>query len=440
MKRLWTLPMIAGTALFAAGCSDDNPSSPGDPATATFRVVVENVSQDLDFPASGTFGAGPIGPGEAYEFEVGALPGALLSFATMFVHSNDLFYAPPATGIALFDGSDQPVSGDVTNQVMLWDAGTELNEEPGVGANQAPRQTGANTGAADPDQTVRLVSDAYTYPAVADVIGVTLTSLGENLFRVRIENRSDANTLMTSAGNLAVPLAPGVWVVHTASSPLFTSGVPASAMGLEALAEDGSPDALGTSLAARTGFGTPFAPGVFAVHSGGMPFFTEGAADRGEGLEGLAEDGAVSTLAGNVALDPMVSASGVFDTPDGSMSAGPALPGGSYSFEFDATEGDYFSFATMFVQSNNLFLGPNDDGLALFSGSTPVTGDVTGQILLWNARTEADQWPGVGPDQAPRQTGADTGAADPVNQVREAMGGFPLPATSTVVRVTLSTI
>ena len=122
------------------------------------------MSAAADYPVSGVFntpvGAGgpaPIFPGEAYEFTFGANPGDKLSFATMFVQSNDLFYAPTGAGIALFNGMT-PVNGDVTAQVHLWDAGTEMNEEPGVGANQAPRQGGPNMGAIDADTTVRMVS------------------------------------------------------------------------------------------------------------------------------------------------------------------------------------------------------------------------------------------------------------------------------------------
>lgn len=440
-----SVALLALASLIANGCGDDSSTSPG--GSANFRVTVENISEDGDFPASGSFsvpttraGAGPIGPGEAYEFDVGALPGSYLSFATMFVHSNDLFYAPDEMGIALFDGTDQPISGDVTSQVSLWDAGTELNEEPGVGVNQAPRQPGANTGPADTNTSVRLVADAYSYPAVAEVIGVIVTSLGENLFRVRIENRSTVGTLMTSTSeNLAVPLAPGAWVVHTTSGPLFTSGSAAGTTGLEGLAEDGSPDGFTASLAARTAIASPFAPGVYAVHSTGMPIFTDGGADRGNGLEGLAEDGAAGPLAAALALDPDVLVSGAFDTPVGAAGPGPAFPGDSYSFEFTASDGDYLSFATMYVQSNDLFLAPDERGLGLFENGSPVTGDVTGQILLWDAGTEANQWPGVGPDQAPRQSGADTGAADPSNQVREAGGEFPSPAVPSVVRVTITT-
>ena len=386
-RRALALLPVALAALAFQGCSDDETTAPTD-MTETFTVNVENVAAAMDFSSSASFSTAsraPIGPGEAYEVRFGALPGGRVSFATMFVHSNDLFYAPGSMGIALFDG-DIPVSGDVTAQVMLWDAGTEMNEEPGTGPNQAPRQGGANTGPADADDAVRIVADGFTYPAVADVIAVTLTPMGGNEFVLRIENVSDENTLDLPLGeSTSVPLAPGAFAVHTGDDLLFEPGMPATA-GLEALAEDGDPSAL-------------------AAHLG--------------------------MLAG-------VSASGAFSVPIGAGAAGPLLPGASYSFEFSASPGDRLSMATMLVQSNDLVLTFADGGLALFSGGTPVTGDVSAGLYIVDAGTEANQWPGVGPDQAPRQAGPNTGAADADDSVRMVSDGFSYPAVTDLLRVTLS--
>ena len=97
----------------------------------------------------------------------------------MFIQSNDLFYAPDGNGIPLFDGDGNAIDGDVTADVLLWDAGTEVNQEPGVGADQAPRQSGPNTGA-DEGGPVVLIADGmmgpagFTYPNAADVIKVTV--------------------------------------------------------------------------------------------------------------------------------------------------------------------------------------------------------------------------------------------------------------------------
>lgn len=119
----------------------------------------------------------PIGPGAAYEFIVTASPGAKLSFATMFGQSNDHFYASNEAGIALFEAMGKPISGDVTSQVFLWDAGTEVDEEPGIGPNQAARQPAPSTGPAE-NGTVRVETGyGFVYPKTAQVIRVTITPL-----------------------------------------------------------------------------------------------------------------------------------------------------------------------------------------------------------------------------------------------------------------------
>jgi hypothetical protein len=51
--------------------------------------------QILALPALALFAeAGPILPGNAYEFEITASAGELLTLAFMFGQSNDLFYTP----------------------------------------------------------------------------------------------------------------------------------------------------------------------------------------------------------------------------------------------------------------------------------------------------------------------------------------------------------
>jgi hypothetical protein len=123
----------------------------------------------------GTMGPGPIGPGAAYEFKVSATQKNRLHIALMFGQSNDLFYAPDATGIALFDTKGNALSGDVTEKLFLWDAGTEVNEEPGVGPNQAPRQGTANTGVVE-NGVVHRAKDVRFYGKNAELFRVTITT------------------------------------------------------------------------------------------------------------------------------------------------------------------------------------------------------------------------------------------------------------------------
>lgn len=123
---------------------------------------------------------GPILPGQAYEFTASAVPGQKLTVAFMFGQSNDLFYAPRQKGIDLFDGSGEPVGGDLTGDLVLWDAGTEVNQEPGLGPDQAPRQAGDNIGASE-DGAVRPVKeskDGFTYPDVERVVRLTVRAAG----------------------------------------------------------------------------------------------------------------------------------------------------------------------------------------------------------------------------------------------------------------------
>jgi hypothetical protein len=132
--------------------------------------------------ASGIFGtaiqdqtSGSIGPGQAFEFMVRATSGQRLSFVTRFAPSNDWFYAPTGEGIALFDSSGAPIQGEVTAQVFLWDNGTEMDEEPGIGPTQQPRQNGLNQGI-DENGVVRRVTKA-PFTEVSQVMRVTITPL-----------------------------------------------------------------------------------------------------------------------------------------------------------------------------------------------------------------------------------------------------------------------
>jgi hypothetical protein len=409
-------------------------------------VTIENVSPRYDFLASGAqtvpIGAtepGPLMPGDAYEVTLHAGPEQRLSFALMFVHSNDLFYAPSEEGIALFDDEGRPVSGDVTDQVMLWDAGTEQNEEPGLGMHQAPRQSGPDSGPMDSNTMVRLAADDFgNLPAVADVLEATLTPKGDNAFVLRIENVSTEQTLALSDDTTAaVPLAPVAFVLHTAAGPLFSADAPDRGEGLEALAEDGDPSALLEALGARTGLTTPLAPGAYAVHDGDPVIFAQGQAAQDNGLEALAEDGDPALLSEALSAHMSVVESGTFAVPTGASEPGPAVPGSSYSFTVTAMPGERLSFATMLVQSNDLFFAPAPGGIELFDAAgMPRTGDVTAEVQLWNAGTEVDQAPGAGPDQAPRQSGPNAGAAEGGVVDTVMSGGWP--EASEVVRITIT--
>lgn len=443
--------------LVAAGISaqDDDMS---DGMTTTFTVTIENVAGIPHYDNLGESAvpvdaeeAGPAVPGSGYEFSFTAVPGDTLSFVTMLAQSNDLFFAPDEVGIALFDDMDAPISGDVTDQVLLWDAGTEVNQPIGEGDQQAPRQAGPNTGDAESNPI-----EAVDEPATAEIITVTLTGSDSGEFTVRIDNVS---------GDAAVPspITPVLWVVRnpdggmmgddmsmddssmdddmmmmdTVHGVFFNPGEKDRGNGLEAIAEDGDTSKLFTVLAGSE-LTTSLTSVIWAVHEDTMGvgvFFTDGEADRGEGLEAVAEDGDATALAAAVEAS-MVSATGVAAIPDGADSADKLFPGNSYSFTFEAAPGQFLSFVSMFVESNDLFFAPKADGIALFDDmGTPVHGQVTKYVKLWDAGTEVNEEPGVGENQAPRQAGPNTGE-DENGVVRKADGGYPpVPA---IIRVTIT--
>ncbi len=375
--------------------------------TTTFAIEITNTSggfaareaQSFAVPV-GASDPGPALPGDAYATTFAAAPGDRVSFATMFVQSNDWFFSFDPEGLALFADDGSPITGDVTDAVSVWDAGTEIDQDPGTGQDQPPRQTGPNTGAVDPDATVRAVDGEDA----ADYVTVELSNEGDD-FTLTITNTSgDADT--------PTPLAPGVVVVHNAGTPLFEAGKADLGIGLEALAEDGDPAAITESLDAEAGVTTPLAPGVAVVLDQGTSLFIPGSPASDDGLEALAEDGDPSQFAAN-------TGGTVFAVPTGATEPGPLLPGESYTVEVEAAPGESVSFATMFVQSNDWFFSLGDAGISLFEADgTPISGDVTDRVSLWDAGTEADQTPGIGADQPPRQAGPNSGDADPDDSIR----------------------
>src|SRR5262249_16444507 len=110
----------------------------------------------------GAMAAGPIRPGDSFEYSFTAMPGMKLFSTMMFGQSNEWFYCPDANGISLFDAKGIPVSGDITNKFILWDAGTEVDEEIGIGPNQGPRQKGANTGTEEHGVVTRVMDARWT--------------------------------------------------------------------------------------------------------------------------------------------------------------------------------------------------------------------------------------------------------------------------------------
>ena len=71
------------------------------------------------------------------------------------------------------------------------------------------------------------------------------------------------------------------------------------------------------------------------------------------------------------------------------------LPGQSISITFSAAKNQRLTFATMYGWSNDLFFAPVNPGIKLYNDDgSPITGDVSSQIKLWDNGTRVNQAPG----------------------------------------------
>jgi hypothetical protein len=451
------LAILAGTLALSGACATDNDKMPVPPAPTptAFKLRIDNIAPWTVLKSgvqlvktSGT--AGALASGDAVDITFTAGKKQNISFAAMFGESNDWFFGPDVGGIALYDASGNPISGDVTSQIKLWNAGTEIDQEPAVGDATGPKQPTPDYGAPDPDPTVREIplvvtltdGSMFTRPATDQMIQVTLTPGASGQFTLHIANVSTSTTLVTSQGSRSIHISPPVWALHILPAPLFTVGQPDRGQGLELVAESGRSAVLASSLHELSGASTPISPGVFAVHHDPEPLYGLGQPDRGLGLEHQCEDGnntALLSAMTGVATSGKIAQAGSFDIPVGASAKGAATPGNAFEIDLMALPGDRVSFATMFGMSDDWCFASQPDGIALFNDDgTAVNGEVTEQVGIYDAGTEVDEELAIGPDTGPQQPMPNTGAADPVPQVREvgtAVYGFPASAH---LRVTLT--
>jgi len=444
----------------------------GVPGTQQFEVTIENIGGVFPITKSGTFAPsfGPIESGQEanFTFTIGSeeLPGVgtALSFTSMFIQSNDAFYAFRPEGLPLFRESGAPLGQDgpvsVTDSIRFWDAGTEIDQEPGLGDNQPPFTGGDDENGQitpitdldeddlleDPPNPSTSESDTLEYPAVSDVIEVTVESEEDpssDGYEFDVTVRNVTNETNTQVNGEVISLSPGSFAAHFDQVPggkpeenleddvrypgfIGVEDSTASA-GLERIAEEGDPgDHFNDELDPLTGVTVPLSPGAFAAHSDAIKPFSLNR-EASSGLESIAEDGVPGPLAETLGGAEAVTNGGTFG-------GGPLAPtmddedNNTFSFTVFAAEpdpeedfpGDRLSIATMHIQSNDLFYAFDPAGLPLFDqNGGPISGEQTMKLSLYDARTEQDQEPGVGVNQAPRQPGTDTGPAEGGTVARE---------------------
>ena len=423
MKVIRITLMMALAAGFLTQCQEDiltdQSSDPGSLKSAskapvgTFTVTVKNISTPyMYFEAGAIFipegktDAGPAHMGESFTFSFHAGPKHKLSFATMYGWSNDGFYAPDGNGINLYSG-DTPLTGDITSQIMLWDAGTEENQMPG----SENMHDGTDTD--DYVQLMSMVGDGYNYGTVSTNLKVMLQYNGNSMFTVTIENLGTSTT----------PISPVAWVVHSDPDPLFKAGEADNGYGLETLAETGNASPLATYLEMNSGYVSPVAPVLWVLHDkNDYPIFELGTPDYGIGLETLAETGNPEPLYLSLMSDGYQTGFQAIRT-DGTT--GPLFPGQEYEFTIESQVGQSLSIASMLGASNDEFFSTGDKGIVLSNGVARK--NLTNLIELYDAGTEVNEYPGA-------QTQANTVENGVVRKLDD---GLPWPKASQVIEVTV---
>lgn len=116
--------------------------------------------------------------------------------------------------------------------------------------------------------------------------------------------------------------------------------------------------------------------------------------DKEETVEpGSNTTGTTITIENVLESKPLVE-SGTFK---GTGSSPEILPGQSVTFTFSASKDQLLTFTTMYGWSNDLFFAPENPGIRLYQpDGSPITGDISAQVKLWDNGTRINQIPGSG--------------------------------------------
>lgn len=420
---------IALLPLTFAACDDhtDIPGNSGGKST----ITVQNVLDSKPLVESGTF-QGPstplILPGESATIKFSAAKGEALSFVTMYGASNDLFFGPDNPGIQVYDTEGNPIEGDVSAQVKLWDNGTRINQKPGATVN--------HPGSADNKNVAEVNgSDAQgnTYLPAAKLVKASLKYDGNSMFTLTLQNMSGGTPNET-------PLSPGVWAVSYIvggnllnASPLFIKDKP-TANGLTSVAEAGDNAPLSTYVSSITGIFTPLSPVLVVIYNGiDNPLYKVGEKDRGQGLKELAQKGDASVLASFLKGKTGIKSVYVLAAPTTNVLL-PRIgdqPGSSVSQEIAVSNGDRLAIATMYGFSNDWFFATGADGI-----DPQKKGDASESMSLYNNGTAVDQYPGAGVTQF-NLAGTPLSESIPIAAVPNPNAFTTLPAIKDFIKISI---
>lgn len=422
----WLCMNIAATFALVSCTKDHNM-----PVSINKTVSVENVLQSKPLVESGTFQepGKVILPGESSSFTFAAAKGEAVSFATMYGWSNDLFFAPANPGIMLYDAKGDPVEGDVSAQVKLWDNGTRLNQQPGSAVNHP------GTAESTPQNITEVNGtdmQGNSYLPASSLMKATLEYKGNSMFTLTIKNISGGTSNET-------PFSPGVWAVSYSvggnllnPNPIYAAGMP-SANGLTNIAEMGDYGNMNTYLISITGIFTPLSPVLVVIYNGiDNPVYKTGEKDAGHGLTALSQRGDASDLAGylksvkgvkNVYVLAAANTNVLLPEINGQ-------PGSSVSQQISVTKGDKIAIASMYGLSNDWFFAT--------MGEIDATqeGDISSMIGLYDDGTAVNEFPGAGSTQA-AFGGMPVEESKAIAEVPNPNAFTTLPAISDIIKVVI---
>ncbi len=424
----WTVTALLPFTFFA--CKKDDTNFPGH-STHESMITVQNVLQSKPLVESGTFqgtGTPLILPGQSAAIQFSAAKGEAITFATMYGASNDLFFAPDNPGIKVYDSVGNPIEGDVSAQVKLWDNGTRINQTPGASVS--------HPGTADNKNITEVNgTDAQgnIYLPASSLVKASLKYNGNSMFTLTLQNTSGGTANET-------PLSPGVWAISYIvagnllnAAPLFTNGKP-TANGLTSIAEMGNNAPLSTYLSSITGIFTPLSPVLVVIYNGiDNPLYKVGEKDRNEGLKQLAQKGDASVLAAYLKGKTGIKAVYVLPAPTTTVLL-PAIgdqPGSSVSQEISFSKGDRLAIATMYGFSNDWFFATGADGI-----DPSKKGDASASIGLYDDGTAIEQFPGAGVTQF-NLAGTPLAESVPIAAVPNPNAFTTLPPVTGIIKVTI---
>lgn len=381
-----------------ASCSNDDMTHEKEQKS----ITIENLVSPKTYVQSGTFmGAGTppiIMPGQSVSIRFNAAKPQRLMLATMYGKSADWFFAPDQGGIRLYNDRGEAITGDVSDQLKLWDNGTKADKEHAE------------------DKAIMQVEGLMA----KDFVRLMLQyDEAKSEFTLTIHN--------VSKGDMETPLSPGVWAVSNYDGkmllepmPFFTPGQKSNPE-ITAIAQGGDISMLQKKVEEATGIITGLSPVLAVVYEGmDNPIFKVGMKEKGNGLKELAQSGNTEKLM--MYLKKMEGVKHVFVVGNA-----PIAPGQKAMATYQAAKGCKIALVTMFGFSNDWFYANNTELSAVDNA------DLTSHITLYDAGTAMSQYPGAGAHQ-PLFMGMPM-MEDKV--IMEVGNMYPVPMTKDVLRITI---